>query len=671
MPTMGPQPQRRREHRDQPHLQYARELVPTFDHHAGFPWIDRKCFSVAPPSVIRRSSTNKEDAKSVRPCCIPICTWVGCMVCLSFALAFGIAVVVLLILATRYASVGDVLISVFPPRPDNAKSGGGGAGPSGSSNAPTDSPTLSTRDFDVGAIGTGVGVALLFGATLCFCCCCCCCGRFCWNVRHGSIKLDISAFTGTGYHCCYRVCGARLFACLWECCADGCRQSNEEDAFRMGVHVDLVERSRLNDLVDIQPIPYFVPFAGPTYAYLIIDLPTGEVCAVDPACADLVVAALDSLDASGEYLTSLTLTTIVTTHCHHDHSGGNVRLKARYPGVRVYGGDSKVIPGKTDTVTQGQTLRVGTSTEITCLETTGHTRHHMSYHVQAAASGAAVSGSKLESGEEGAELGVTRWNRATADASVMIDVNDGSTLFEMVPLRGASKIGVTLEKDYTNPYNRCVRVQLKRYVGADAGAVFTGDALFSGSMGALFEGGEKEWLGGMRRIQALPKATLLYCGHEYTLTGYAFAHWLEPQNDVLTAKLEQIRQRRFGLMDKPGSTLPSTLGTEFACVPLFRFSSLLPDIAACSPHAPHAFFHSSVRSFVRSLVCSFSAQLQPFLAMQGALCRGACGVRRAHGGLHCAPRAPEAAQRDIGLLVDPRGSPRLVAPQRARAVPPL
>ena len=286
-----------------------------------------------------------------------------------------------------------------------------------------------------------------------------------------------------------------------------------------------------------------------------------------------------------------------------------MRLKARYPGVRVYGGDSKVIPGKTDTVAQGQTLRVGTSTEITCLETTGHTRHHMSYHVQAAASGAAVSGSKLESGEEGAELGVTRWNRATADASVMLDVNDGSTLFEMVPLRGASKIGVTLEKDYTNPYNRCVRVQLKRYVGDDAGAVFTGDALFSGSMGALFEGGEKEWLGGMRRIQALPKATLLYCGHEYTLTGYAFAHWLEPQNDVLTAKLEQIRQRRFGLMDKPGSTLPSTLGTEFAYVPLFRFSSLLPDIAACSPRAPHVFFLSFVRSFARLFFLGAAATL--------------------------------------------------------------
>ena len=572
-----------RAHHDYPALQYAREVIPTFDHHEGFPWFDRSCFShaIAGQAPVRRTSTNANDAKSIRPCVIPVCSWITWLVCIALIGAAGSAAVVFIAYAPRIDALEPLAKALALPlqRADKPKQ----LRP-GSTGAPTADPTYSVREFDTAATLVGVCVGLFTVSLFCFCCCCCCCGRFCWEIRHGKVKIDISAFVGTGYHCCYRLCGPHFFGALSQCCPDGCRQSNEEDAFRMGVHVDLVERSRLNDVVDIQPVPYFVPFAGATYAYLIIDLPTGEVCAVDPACADLVVDALESLSASGEYLTPLVLKSVLTTHCHHDHSGGNVRLKARYPGIAVFGGDTAAVPGKTMTVTGKTVISLGSHTEIKCIETGGHTRHHISYYVAArspdgdgstGSGGGEASGSSSSAAglEGGGGLGVTKWNSATRGAFVSTDEVDGRELFEMTPLRGAAKRDAAATKDYTDPYNRLVRVQLKRYVGPNAGAVFTGDAIFSGSMGALFEGGEQEWIHGVRRIKALPKETLMFCGHEYTLTSFAFAHWLEPTNDVIRRRLEWVQHRRFGLMDKPGSTLPSTIATELACVFCFCASS--------------------------------------------------------------------------------------------------
>ena len=181
----------------------------------------------------------------------------------------------------------------------------------------------------------------------------------------------------------------------------------------------------------------------------------------------------------------------------------------------------------------------------------------------------------------------------------------------------------------------------------------------------------------MRHIKALPKDTLMFCGHEYTLTSFAFAHWLEPTNDAIRRRLEWVQHRRFGLMDKPGSTLPSTIATELACVSAYLRPALLPH--------PSTSFRSRSRSRSRSLslhvslLTTFSCpcahtpasfpQLQSIPALSRPRHRRARGLRPSHLRMHCASGAFETSHGDKSLLVDPRGSPRLVPLEGARAVP--
>jgi hydroxyacylglutathione hydrolase len=57
----------------------------------------------------------------------------------------------------------------------------------------------------------------------------------------------------------------------------------------------------------------------------------------------------------------------------------------------------------------------------------------------------------------------------------------------------------------------------------DQKIVFTGDILFNGGAGRLFEGNAQDMYGSFQKLVALPAETEMYCGHEYTLSNYRFA----------------------------------------------------------------------------------------------------------------------------------------------------
>ena len=58
----------------------------------------------------------------------------------------------------------------------------------------------------------------------------------------------------------------------------------------------------------------------------------------------------------------------------------------------------------------------------------------------------------------------------------------------------------------------------------DAGSVFTGDTLFVGGCGRLFEGeAEDMWPAIEQRLAPLPPETRVYVGHEYTIKNLEFA----------------------------------------------------------------------------------------------------------------------------------------------------
>ncbi|MEX0638234.1 MAG: hydroxyacylglutathione hydrolase [Burkholderiales bacterium] len=100
-----------------------------------------------------------------------------------------------------------------------------------------------------------------------------------------------------------------------------------------------------------------------------------------------------------------------------------------------------------------------------------------------------------------------------------------------------------------------------------AGSLFCGDTLFACGCGRLFEGTPEQMMASLSKLAALPDATKVYCGHEYTLANIAFAQQVEPKNAALAARLE--RDKKLRAAGKP--TLPSTLGEERATNPFLRW----------------------------------------------------------------------------------------------------
>jgi hydroxyacylglutathione hydrolase len=106
----------------------------------------------------------------------------------------------------------------------------------------------------------------------------------------------------------------------------------------------------------------------------------------------------------------------------------------------------------------------------------------------------------------------------------------------------------------------------------EEGVLFTGDTLFSLGCGRLFEGTAEMMWSSLDRIRAAPPETLIYCGHEYTEAHSRFALTIEPENEALRNRADEVvRLRREG---KP--TIPVPLSVEIATNPFLRPES--PDI---------------------------------------------------------------------------------------------
>ncbi|XP_059340476.1 hydroxyacylglutathione hydrolase, mitochondrial isoform X1 [Ammospiza nelsoni] len=114
-----------------------------------------------------------------------------------------------------------------------------------------------------------------------------------------------------------------------------------------------------------------LPALTDNYMYLLIDQDTREAAIVDPVQPQKV---LDAVKKHG-----VRLTTVLTTHHHWDHAGGNEKLVKMEPGLYVYGGDSRV-GALTHRVSHLTSLKVG-SLSVKCLSTPCHTSGHICYYV--------------------------------------------------------------------------------------------------------------------------------------------------------------------------------------------------------------------------------------------------------------------------------------------------
>ena len=86
------------------------------------------------------------------------------------------------------------------------------------------------------------------------------------------------------------------------------------------------------------------------------------------------------------------------------------------------------------------------------------------------------------------------------------------------------------------------------------GMLWTGDTLFVGGCGRLFEDNPRTMFQSLQKLASLPDDTLVYCGHDYTLENYEFALSIEPDNQAVRQLLKDMNQS--------GQTVPSTMLQE-------------------------------------------------------------------------------------------------------------
>jgi hydroxyacylglutathione hydrolase len=111
------------------------------------------------------------------------------------------------------------------------------------------------------------------------------------------------------------------------------------------------------------------------------------------------------------------------------------------------------------------------------------------------------------------------------------------------------------------------------YVFPDEKLAFVGDTLFSIGCGRVIEGTPQMLWESLLKLRALPDATRIYCGHEYTQANIRFAKTIEPGNAALLAREQEVA--RLQAAHKP--TVPSTMGEEKAANPFLRAD--VPEVA--------------------------------------------------------------------------------------------
>ena len=115
-----------------------------------------------------------------------------------------------------------------------------------------------------------------------------------------------------------------------------------------------------------------IPVLRDNYVYLVHDPTSGATAASIPAVAEPVLA--NAWPAKG-----WSLTHILNTHHHDDHTGGNLALK-RATGARVVGArnDAQRIPGIDVEVADGNSFLLGTAAAMV-MAVPGHTLGHIAY----------------------------------------------------------------------------------------------------------------------------------------------------------------------------------------------------------------------------------------------------------------------------------------------------
>jgi len=99
------------------------------------------------------------------------------------------------------------------------------------------------------------------------------------------------------------------------------------------------------------------------------------------------------------------------------------------------------------------------------------------------------------------------------------------------------------------------------------GDLFSGDTVFGGTIGNLFEGTPEVMFESIQKIRVLPRATRLWCAHEYTLQYVRESAGIDPENARLSQRLRALEAAT--ALGRP--TVPLLLAEECETNPFFRW----------------------------------------------------------------------------------------------------
>jgi hydroxyacylglutathione hydrolase len=122
--------------------------------------------------------------------------------------------------------------------------------------------------------------------------------------------------------------------------------------------------------------------------------------------------------------------------------------------------------------------------------------------------------------------------------------------------------------------------------------LFTADSLMAMGCGRLFEGTPAQMWDSLQRLRALPGATTVCSGHEYTTTNMRFALSLEPDNPALISRSTAIRTAR----ENGHATVPSPLALECRTNPFLRADDPELARALAMPDARPAAIFTEIRA---------------------------------------------------------------------------
>ncbi len=97
--------------------------------------------------------------------------------------------------------------------------------------------------------------------------------------------------------------------------------------------------------------------------------------------------------------------------------------------------------------------------------------------------------------------------------------------------------------------------------------LFSGDTVFGGTIGNLFEGTPEIMFESIKKIRGLSRQTRIWCSHEYTLQYVRESAGIDPVNARLARRLEKLE----AAASSGRSTVPLLLEEECATNPFFRW----------------------------------------------------------------------------------------------------